>query len=169
LDFDVGSLSKGLLRKCEDIVIDDQRRLTTWIDKPKANEEGEVEWFFPRGYRERPETVCSEKKADMWEARISSKLKMHCRTWADQCLGSFRTVVLVLWYDDKLSVDFLKHLALNLIFSLPKVKILFCSINLPDEDVQVIQSLKTIFPNRFQLFNDVPLDHICNILDQRFK
>jgi hypothetical protein len=168
-DFDIESLSKGILRRRDDVVVDRRPHLTTWNDKPKANEGDEVDWFFPRGYRERPETVCLEKKADVWETQVSTKLKMHCRTWAEQSIGSFRTVVVVLWYDENLSVNYFKLLALNLIFFLPKVKIIFCYDNLPADDDHVVRALKTILPKRFEIFNDVRLEDICDILGRSFQ
>ena len=164
-DFDVDSLTKGLFSARESTA-PRRFRLTTWHDRPKEIQNEETEWFFPRGYQERPETCCRNDDADHWERKTANDLKRHCEMWAEQCLGSFRTVVLVLWYDTRTSINFAKLLCLRFLYLLPRVKIVVCFDSLNPEEANVVNSLKTLFPKRLEIYDNMSFGTVCNFFDQ---
>lgn len=165
-DFDVKSISEGLFGACtaSDLT---RFRLTTWCDKPRKDES---EWFFPRGYFERPETLCcDDNDVDRWKTKTNNDIKRRCEMLAEHCLGSFRTVVVVLWYNAQLNINFLKILAFHFLYLLPKVKIILCYDGLSEEEKQIVRSLTILFPKRFEVYDDVTLKSICNFFNHKFK
>ncbi|XP_072026417.1 uncharacterized protein [Amphiura filiformis] len=167
-DFDVASSKTGVLAAAHDGL--KRRRnvcITTWMEEVRPLNHFSTEWFFPRGYQNKRESVCDEDDRQ-WNRKAGKKVDSHCQVLVEYCMARTPLTVVVLWYAQKGDIAFLDRFMRRLEDSLgSEMHAVLCYDKIVPDEKGVVESLQKIL--RMGMIDGLPLGVVCGTFERLFS
>ena len=167
-DFDLASGKTGVLAACQQGL--KKRRnmcITTWPEEVRPLNYLSTEWFFPRGYNNKRESVCDGDDRQ-WNKKAGKKVDSHCQVLVEYCMARTPLTVVVLWYPHKGEIAFLDRFMRKLEDSLgSEMHAVLCCDKIAPEEKGVVDTLQKIL--RMEVIENLPLSVVCGTFQKLFS
>ena len=168
VDFDVKSGSTGVLSACKAII--SKRRsfyMSTWTEEVRPLSHAGTEWFFPRGYVDKQESLCDEDDRK-WIRQTSKKIEGHCQDLVEYCLARTPLTVVVLWYCQPGQINFLHRFLSKLEENMGSdMNAVLCYNRISRDEESIVTTIEKVM--RMEIIEALPLQEICSTLERMFS